>query len=55
MTVARRCQYAQPLSPTVSHGNDSYNTNSPSASVVTVIRNNSHTCARAGLLAAATI
>ena len=47
VTVARRCQkYAQPLSPAVSHGNDSYNTNSPSASVVT-IRNHSHTCAPA--------
>ena len=34
--VARRCQwYVQPLSPAVSSGNDSYNTNSPSASVVT--------------------
>ena len=39
VTVARRCQkYAQPLSPAVSRGNDSYNTNSPSASVVTVIK-----------------
>ena len=28
-------------------GNDSYNTNSPSASVVTVVGNHSHTCARA--------
>ena len=44
--VARHCQeYAQPLSPAVSRGNGSYNTNSPSASVVTIIRNHSHTCA----------
>ena len=48
ITVARHYQYAQPLSPTVSHGNDSYNTNSLSASVVTVVRNHLHACARAG-------
>ena len=43
--VARCCQYnKQPLSPAVSRGNNSYNTNSPSASVVTVIRKHSHTC-----------
>ena len=46
--VARHCQqYVQPLSPAVSRCNDSYNTNSPSASVVTIIRNHSHMCARA--------
>ena len=46
MTVARRCQYyAEPLTPAVSRGYDSYNTNSLSASVVTVVRNYSHTCA----------
>ena len=39
--------HTQPFSPAVSHGNDSYNTNSPSASVVTVVRNHSHTWARA--------
>ena len=45
MTVARRCQkYAQPLSPAVSRGNDSYSKNRSSASVVTVIRNRLHTC-----------
>ena len=37
----------KPLSLAVSRGNDSYNTNSPSASVVTVVRNHSHMCARA--------
>ena len=43
VTTARRCQlYAQPLSPAVSCGNDSYNTNSPSASVVTIVRNLSY-------------
>ena len=32
VTTARRCQkYSKLLSPAVSHGNDSYNTNSPSA------------------------
>ena len=46
--VARHCQqYVQPLSLAVSRCNDSYNTNSPSASVVTIIRNHSHMCARA--------
>ena len=46
--VARHCQqYTQPLSPVVSHENDSYNTNSSSASVVTIVRNHSHTCAHA--------
>ena len=44
MTV-RCCQlYAQPLSSTVSHGNESYNTDSPSASLVTVISNYSQPC-----------
>ena len=44
MTV-RLCQYfAQPLSPAVIHGNKSYNTNSPSTSLVTVVRKYSHTC-----------
>ena len=56
MTVARRCQYyAQPLSPAVSSGNDSYNTNSPRASVVThkkIFRTRGHV---PRLLAAATI
>ena len=48
VTVARRCQLCvQPLSPAASYGNDSYNTNSPSASVVTVVRNHSHTCMHA--------
>ena len=47
VTIARRCpQYAQPRSPAVSHGNDWYNTNSPSASVVTILRNCSHTHVR---------
>ena len=35
----------QPLTPTVNRGNDSYNTNGPSISMVTVIRNHLHTCA----------
>ena len=35
----------QPLSPAVSRGSDLYNTNSPSTSVVTIIRNHSHKCA----------
>ena len=49
--IARRCQsYTQHLSPAVSRGNDYYNTNSPSASVVTVVRNYSHTCARAAYI-----
>ena len=39
--------YVQPLSPTVSSGNDLYNTNSPSASMVTVFRNHLDTCAHA--------
>ena len=44
VTVARHCQwYAQPLSPAVSRGN---NTNSPSASMVTIFRNHLHMCAR---------
>ena len=46
VTVARRCQYyAEPLTPAVSRGYDSYNTNSLSASVVIVVRNYSHVCA----------
>ena len=48
MVAARRCQqHVQHLSPSVSRGNDSYNTNSPNASRVTVVRNHLHTCARA--------
>ena len=35
-----------PLSPAVSRRNDSYNTNSPSTSVVTIVKNHSHTCTR---------
>ena len=34
----------------VSRGNNSYNTNSPSASVVTITRNHSHTCACAAFI-----
>ena len=46
VTVTRCCQqYAQPVSPAVSRGNNSYKTNSPSASVVTIVRNHLHTCA----------
>ena len=37
----------QPLSPAVSRGNDSYNTNSASTSMVTVIKNHLHTWAHA--------
>ena len=48
VTVARRCQlHAHPLGPAVSRGNNSYNTNSFSASMVTIIRNHSHVCVRA--------
>ena len=48
LTTARCCQwYAQLFNPAVSQGNDSYNTNSPSTSMVTVVRNCSHTCAHA--------
>ena len=36
--------HTQPLSPAVSRGNNSHNTNSPST---TVIRNHSHRCAQA--------
>ena len=36
---------AQPLSPAVSHGNKSYNTNSPTTSLVIIVRNYFHTCA----------
>ena len=44
MTV-RCCQlHAQPLSSIVSHGNESYNTDNPSASLVTVISNYSQPC-----------
>ena len=43
--VARRCQqYVEPLSPAVNRGNDLHNTNSPSASVVTAVRNDLHMC-----------
>ena len=56
VTIARRCQqYAQPLSPVVSCGNDLYNTNSPNATQVTIVSNFSHTCACALSLVAATI
>ena len=44
MMVARHC-HAQPLSFAVSRGNYSYNTNCPSASMVTIVRNHSHTYA----------
>ena len=48
VTVARRGQwYTQPLSPAVNHGNKLYNTNSPSASMMTVVRDHSHMCVRA--------
>ena len=51
VTVARCCQqYAQPVSPAVSCGNDLYKTNSPSASVATIVRNHSHTCACAAFI-----
>ena len=43
----------QPLSSAVSHGNELYNTNSPSASPVTVIRI-IHICVRVPRVAAAT-
>ena len=37
VTIVSHCQqYAQPLSPAVSCGNNSYNTNSPDASMVTI-------------------
>ena len=39
----------------MSRGKDSYNTSSPSTTVVTVVRNHSHTCALLHLLPAATI
>ena len=46
VTTVRHCQqYAQPLSPAVSHGIESYNTNNSSASLVTIISNYSHTYA----------
>ena len=49
-TIARCCQWrAQPLSPAVSCGNDSENTNSSSASVLTIVRKYSHTRVRAAL------
>ena len=35
---------SMPLSPAVSRGNDSYNTNTRSASVLTVVRDHSHMC-----------
>ena len=38
MTVRHYQLFAQPLSPAVSRGNESYYTNSPSASLVTVVR-----------------
>ena len=45
VTTVRRCQEYAPLSPAVSRGNELYNTNSPSASPVIVVRNYLHTCA----------
>ena len=50
VTITRCCQWcAQLLSPAVNHGYDSYNTNtnSPSASMVTIVKKYSHTCVRA--------
>ena len=45
VTSVRHCwQYTQPLSLAVRCGNDSYNTNNPSASSVTVISDCSHSC-----------
>ena len=45
VTTVRRCQwFAQPLSPAVSCGNESYNMNDPSASPVMVVRKYSHVC-----------
>ena len=44
-TTVRLCQWlAQPLGLAVSCGNKSYNTNSPSASLVTVVRKHPHVC-----------
>ena len=43
--IARHCQqYAQPLSPAVSRANNACNTDNPSTSVVTVVRNYLQTC-----------
>ena len=44
--MVARCYrlYAQPLSPAVSRGNNSYNKKRPSASVVTVVTKHSYTC-----------
>ena len=45
VTTVRRCQkYTQPLSSAVSCGNESYYTNSPTTSLVTVVRNHSQSC-----------
>ena len=51
------CTYLviQPLSPAVSRGNNSYNTNSLSASMATIIRNQSHMLHVRHLLPMATI
>ena len=46
---------AQPLSPAVSRGNELYNTNCPSDSLVTIVRNYLCMCACALLVAVATI
>ena len=48
-------EHTQTLSPAVCCRNDSYNTNSPSTSVVTTVRNASHVCACPIYLAMATI
>ena len=44
VTTVRHSQFAQPLSSALSHGNESYNMNSPSVSPVTVVRNYLQSC-----------
>ena len=45
MTNVKHCQYfVQPLSPVVSHRNESFNMNCPSASLLTTVRKYLHTC-----------
>ena len=45
VTNVKHCQYfVQPLSPVVSHRNESFNMNCPSASLLTTVRKYLHTC-----------
>ena len=47
--------HTQPLSPAITHGNDSYNINNPSASMVTIVTKSFTRVHVLRLLAAATI